>query len=806
MDWLADTIDRAQESLVYEAHWNVKSKPFENDFDTSYFVDTKSHREALNRVVFAAAERKSLVLLTAEHGLGKTFIGHVAMNKLASQGGAVGLISDPTQSADDLLRQVNSAFGLTCDTFSKHDLIESLHQYLIGVARGGGRSTLFVDNADTITDPAALTELRKLLDLSTSSGQSLLTIVLMAHPSFHAVLREEPGLVQRIDVGAGLEALDFEDTKSYLLQRIRLANGPRHMFENGAIQTIYQASKGIPRLINRLCDFALVIGTMQGLQQVTGDLAEEAVEEVRKLSLLSRGLTAGRAIEAVDMPTLSSPKGRRAEYADSDRRDRDDRGRSRRDRDDRRGRRDRDDRERGDRRDRDDRDDRRSRRDRDDRDDRRSRRDRDDRNDRRSRRDRDDRRGDREERRSDRDDRRSRRDRDDRERSDRRDRDDRGRRGKRRSERESEPLAFNREEHLDIQSMEDLIRNDLKVTPANNRRGGRSQKNNDKDNVVEYFGMAASDKRDKERRETAEATEDTKKERRPRRSRGDRPERGERKERGDREERGERKERGDREERGGRRSRRDRDERPSRRSRSKDSDAKIGVVDAPAQAPEAKSLDTEALAAFGDGLVEVSAEEQKKALAEQKQRLNTLRELHDERARRQDELRKAAEESAAADEDEGGFGMGLIEDAEESKEAPKAKAKKAKKAKKAEEPAAEEPNAEEAPSEETETKAEAKDEVKAEDSDAEAKSEESEEKAEEAKPKARRTRTRKSTKAKKDGDAEEKPKKRAPRKKAEKTKKDSEKTPRRRVRKKADKAKDEAVEAPAEATSGAAEE
>ena len=192
----ASTTSGAQEILVYEAHWNIKAKPFENDFDTTFFVDTKSHREALNRIVFASAERKSLVLLTADHGLGKTFVAHVAMRKLASQGGAAGLIADPSQDPEDFLQQVNAAFGVSADTIFKHGLMEALCDYLEGVGAGGGRSTLFIDNADTIQNAAVLTEMRKLLDLSGADGRNLLTVVLIAHPSFHAMLRTEPGLVQ----------------------------------------------------------------------------------------------------------------------------------------------------------------------------------------------------------------------------------------------------------------------------------------------------------------------------------------------------------------------------------------------------------------------------------------------------------------------------------------------------------------------------------------------------------------------------------------------------------------------------------
>lgn len=670
---------------MYETHWNLNDKPFENDFNLTFFYESQDHREALNRILFAAKERKSLILLSADHGLGKSYVARTALNKLVTRQGAVGFIEDPVDDSEDFLRQVNHAFGLEASLDSKFVLLESLRSFLASVLQGDRHATLFIDNAETIRTQEVLITLRKLLDLSNGDGQKLLTIVLVAHPEFHEVLASQPGLAQRLDVGAHIAALSQADTKSYILQRIRAADGPKHMFENEAIQALHEASAGVPRVINRLCDFALVIGAIQGQSKVRLDLAEQAIEEVRKLQILSCGLSPNLRQDTVELPSLTPERSRgRDERNDRDDRSRDDRGRDDRGRDDR----GRDDRGRDGRRGRDDRrgrNDRRGRR--DDRDDHR---DKDDRRGRRGRRDRDDRND-----RNDRDDRRGRRGRRDRDRDDRDDRQDKGRDRRGRRDRDDsssseEPLAFNRADHMDIPSMDDLIRNDLKVVSGGGRR---SRPKKEKDDVIQYFGASTlEDKSKASDNSDSDAGSDSENEGRGRRDRKRSGRRGrkDRDSRNDREERdggNDREDRNDRDDRRGRRGRRDRDDRrgrgrrdrndrndrdrDDRRGRRERGDRKRADVSfkIPGSvsdgAPVGPKMDTEALSDFGGGLVEIDEAAREAERLEHKKQVEEIRKQRLEQGKRSEQLLKLAEK-AREEEEEVGFGVGLLEEAEDS--------------------------------------------------------------------------------------------------------------------------------------------
>ena len=113
------------------------------------------------------------------------------------------------------------------------------------------KPVLFIDNVETITNDAILEEIRMLLDLTVGDGKPLLTIVLSGDPRAREVMRRHASLVQRIEVGYELAPLGEEDARNYILHRIRVAGGPKRIFDNAALRGAFKASSGLPRLLNR---------------------------------------------------------------------------------------------------------------------------------------------------------------------------------------------------------------------------------------------------------------------------------------------------------------------------------------------------------------------------------------------------------------------------------------------------------------------------------------------------------------------------------------------------------------------------
>src|SRR5205807_345109 len=115
------------------------------------------------------------------------------------------------------------------------------------------------------------------------------TIVLSGTPRARDAMRRHPSLVQRIEVGYELAPLGEEDARNYILHRVRLANGPKRTFDNASLRGAFRASSGLPRLLNRVCDLALLIGKIEGKDQILRETVDQAADEVKELGVLGAG-------------------------------------------------------------------------------------------------------------------------------------------------------------------------------------------------------------------------------------------------------------------------------------------------------------------------------------------------------------------------------------------------------------------------------------------------------------------------------------------------------------------------------------
>jgi general secretion pathway protein A len=267
---------------VYETYWKLREKPFENDQNIGFLFHSREHREALVRIIYAIMESKSCVVLTGEAGCGKTYLLNSLARELTEKRVKVAMIRNPSGDGLDLLRQIAQTFGIRNAQATKSELVSALEQYLGYYRERGVRAVLIIDDADTIDDDRAFEELRLLLNLNLA-GKSLLTLVLAGSTKLRTSIRAVPGLAQRVALAYTLPALTEEDSINYVNHRIKAVEGDYHIFDLRALRDIYRSSRGIPRLINNLCDLSLLLGAAEGRRAVDSRIVARAREEFKEI-------------------------------------------------------------------------------------------------------------------------------------------------------------------------------------------------------------------------------------------------------------------------------------------------------------------------------------------------------------------------------------------------------------------------------------------------------------------------------------------------------------------------------------------
>lgn len=247
---------------MYLEYYKLREFPFAITCDERFFFESAIHTEALANMMYTAGQQKGMVLITGEVGAGKTFVGNMLMSRLGP-GCLTVMMRHPPQSGKQLLRAVAVGAGINVrSTDDKQALIEGLEQHLIRMHQRGRLVVVILDEAQDLPT-ASLEELRLLWNWE-KDGKRLVQIVLIGQPELRDRLQEskwEP-MRQRIVLSYHLGPLAKDDVGPYIRHRLRIAGGDGCpvSFDSDAISDIYAATNGIPRLINILCDNALLVG------------------------------------------------------------------------------------------------------------------------------------------------------------------------------------------------------------------------------------------------------------------------------------------------------------------------------------------------------------------------------------------------------------------------------------------------------------------------------------------------------------------------------------------------------------------
>lgn len=287
---------------MYERHFGFTERPFSLLPDPSFLYQSRKHGTALANLEYGLLSDAPIILITGEIGSGKTTLIRHLLNIL-DDATTVGLISNTHQSFGDLMQLVAMAFGLEWQGKERVAQFQTFVDYLIKQFSGGKRTVLIVDEAQNM-DVATLEELRVISNINADKN-FVLQLLLVGQPELRSTLRQPvlEQFVQRISVDYHLEALDLRESREYIAHRLTKAGGVSNIFARGAINAIHKYAAGVPRLINVLCEGALVYAFAEGRHRVSAKLVEEMVEERR-----AKGLFGAGKIDYISSIAVSAPK------------------------------------------------------------------------------------------------------------------------------------------------------------------------------------------------------------------------------------------------------------------------------------------------------------------------------------------------------------------------------------------------------------------------------------------------------------------------------------------------------------------
>jgi general secretion pathway protein A len=268
---------------MYKRFYNLQRNPFEITPDPSFLFPTTRHNEALASLYYGVTAHRGFVVLTGEVGTGKTLILRSLLGLLQRRDVAFALIFNPTLSPLEFMRYIARDFGLQVGDKAKDELIHVLNGFLLQRHQKGLTTILVVDEAHHLSSEI-LEEIRLLTNLETSQ-QKLLQIVLAGQPELDQKLdsHELRQLKQRIALRCHLDPLSVGETKEYMRRRLQIAGakGAVQIFSGPAIEAVFSHSRGIPRLINTICENALLAGYAKHAATITSEIIEDVARELR---------------------------------------------------------------------------------------------------------------------------------------------------------------------------------------------------------------------------------------------------------------------------------------------------------------------------------------------------------------------------------------------------------------------------------------------------------------------------------------------------------------------------------------------
>ncbi len=267
---------------MYKGFFGLKENPFNVSPDPRYLFLTEQIEETLSGLMYGIQTKKGIVTLTGEVGTGKTTLVNRILDWLHQREIKTAFLFNSRMNSSQLFDFVLAEFEIPCDSRSKSQQLMKLNQWLLERFSSGETAVVIIDEAQNLTFPV-LEEIRLLTNLETST-EKLLQIVLCGQPELEEKLNlpQLRQLRQRIMLRCKTSPLTKEETNAYVLERLRIAGAAtdgESIFSPSAIETVHLYSLGIPRVVNLLCEHALINAYVEQQRPIQPKIMEDVARE-----------------------------------------------------------------------------------------------------------------------------------------------------------------------------------------------------------------------------------------------------------------------------------------------------------------------------------------------------------------------------------------------------------------------------------------------------------------------------------------------------------------------------------------------
>ena len=268
---------------MYLEYWALKENPFQNTSDPKFLCLSEQHEEALSRLNYAVHEFKACAMLTGVFGSGKTLLAQALIESLPKDQFTSAFIFNPQLTHVELLKEIVYQLGIREHiSDQKTDVLHKLSDVLTDNYAEGRHTVVVVDEAHLIEDRLIFEELRLLLNFQ-KKDKFLLTLILVGQPELRDKITNIKPFDQRIALRFHLRGLKPEETRTYILHRLKVAGAQRSIFEEDTFLSVHESTGGIPRRINQVCDLALLNGFGMRAPMITTAIIKEVIMDPQML-------------------------------------------------------------------------------------------------------------------------------------------------------------------------------------------------------------------------------------------------------------------------------------------------------------------------------------------------------------------------------------------------------------------------------------------------------------------------------------------------------------------------------------------
>lgn len=267
--------------MNYLEFFGLNKEPFSNAPDIRFYYNSAQHQKAMLRLQYAVDSMKGIAVLIGDIGTGKTTLARMMLDSLPEEEyeSALLVIIHSGITADWLLKKIALQLGVEDPSDEKLKLLNQIYSQLMELDQKGKKAVVLVDEAQMLKSKELMEEFRGLSNLEVP-GRKLITFVFFGLPEIEKNLQLDPPLMQRVALKYRLEPLNEESTEAYIRHRLRISGCPDQIFTPESVTQIHIFSRGIPRMINTVCDNALFEAYLLKEKEVRGEVIEEVARDL----------------------------------------------------------------------------------------------------------------------------------------------------------------------------------------------------------------------------------------------------------------------------------------------------------------------------------------------------------------------------------------------------------------------------------------------------------------------------------------------------------------------------------------------